>query len=235
MSNNLYQEFIKRYFQEEGITYTKWSEIQPLYLRYRARCLKMRPQSYEQFRNLCLFESPRKTKYTEKGSLKDGCKQGWNQSQITQPLKEEKDYAGAYYTAKRARVSYKLNYKASPKKEDFELWKDFKAAYDDWRYLKDQLADYEAVKAILNRPANNKKPDLIPNEGGDMKRYHYMFEFPWLVRYALKCLGGTFPIECFPDTLTDYKDELKSLLDKQREAFEKEPVNFPLEIGKWIL
>ena len=225
MSNELYKEFIKRYFQEEGITYSSWKEIQPLYLRYRGRSLKMKPETYEQFKNLCLFESQRHCKYDDKGSLKEGETAGWGKSEEKEQ-KRNYNYSGVWNTGRFARVNYKLNYKAPPKKEDFELWKDFKAAYDDWRYLKDQLADYEAVKAILNKSTNKRKPDLIPNEGGDMKRYHYMFEYPWLIRYALKCLGGTYPIECFPESLNDYREELRELLDEQRESYNKEPVNF---------
>lgn len=224
MSNELYKEFILRYFKEEGITYSNWKEIQPLYLRYRGRCLKMKPQTYEQFRNLCLFESQRHCKYDDKGSLKEDETTGWNKSEEKE---QKRNYAGACYTGQRTRVNYKLNYKDPPKKEDFEFPMEWRRAYRDWSYLKDQLADYEAVKAILNRPVNNRKPDLIPNEGCDMKRYHYMFEYPFLIRYALRCLSGEYPTEAYPEVLNEIKDELQSLLDSQKEAFEKEgPANF---------
>lgn len=228
MSNELYKEFIKRYFKEQGITYTKWSEIQPLYLRYRGRCVKLRPETYEQFKNLCLFESRRHLKYDDSGNLKEGETAGWSKSE------QKRNYAGAFYTGQRARVNYKLNYKAPPKKEDFEFAMEWRKAYQDWSYLKDQLADYEAVKAILNRPASKRKPDLIPNENGDMKRYHYMFEYPFLIRYALRCLSGEYPVECFPDALTEVKGELQELLNKQRKVLEEEPVDFEFEVKKWI-
>lgn len=117
--------------------------------------------------------------------------------------------------------NYKLNCKAPPKKEDFEFPMEWRAAHKDWKYLKNQLADYESVKAVLSKPTNKRKPDLIPNTGCDRKKYHFKFEYPWLIRYALKCLGGTFPIECYPDALTDYREELQELLDKQRESYSR--------------
>lgn len=224
-----YQEFIKRYLTEQGVPLSPWKDVQPLYLRYRGRCLKLKPQNYEQFKNLCLFESNRHTKYDDKGTLKDGCLQGWNKT--TQPLedvnpesKEKREYAGVSGIGQRARASFKLNYKAPPKKEDFEHPMEWRRAYYDWTYLRDELVDYAAVKAVLNKPANKRKPDLIPNEGCDMKRYHFMFELPYLIRYALKCLGGTFPIECFPESLNDYREELQELLDKQRNSYNQEPI-----------
>lgn len=229
----LYQEFIKRYLTEQGVPLSPWKDVQPLYLRYRARCLKMKPSNYQAFLNLCCFESTRaNTKYDDKGTLKEGKHKG---VQTEEEKEQKRKYAGVQYTRQLSSMNYKLNYKAPPKKEDFEHPMEWRAAYRDWAYLKAELADYEAVKAVLNKPVNKRKPDLIPNEGGDMKRYHFMFEYPFMIRYALKCLGGTFPIECFPESLNDYKDELQELLNKQRNSYNQEPLNFPWEVGKWIL
>ena len=203
-----YQEFIKRYFQEEGITYSNWKEIQPLYLRYRARCLKSKPETYEQFKNLCLFESNRKTKYDTKGELKEGAQVGWER-------KDKKEATGSRDVICRLRKDYKLNYKAPPKKEDFELVVDYRLAYKDWSYLKDELADYEAVKALIEEFENGQHTAAV----GDNNRQYY--QYPYLVRYALKCLSGEYPIEAYPECLSDYREELQSLLDKQREAYSK--------------
>lgn len=181
----------------------------------------MRPTSYQQFLNLCTFESSRKTKYDLQGNLKDGYEQGW--SKTTQPLKEEKDYAGAYYTAKRARDSYKLDYKEPPRKEDFELDKDYRKARQDWSYFKDQLAEYAAVKAL---ESTQWKKLLPPKEDSDFQGHRYIFQYPWLIRYALRCLSREYPPECFPEVLNDYKEELREKLQQQREAFSREPVNF---------
>lgn len=221
-----YQEFVKRYLTEQGIPLSPWESVKPLYLRYRGRCLKNQPETYEQFLHLCTFEPLRKTKYDDQGNLKDGCKQGWNKT--TQPLedvnpkgKEKREYAGVSAIGQRARASFKLNYKAPPKKEDFEYPMEWRRAYYDWTYLRDELVDYAAVKAVLNKPVNKRKPDLIPNKGCGGKRYHYMFELPWLIKYALKCLSGVYPAECFPEPLNGIKEELKELLNKQKEAYSK--------------
>ena len=204
-----YQEFIKRYFQEEGITYSNWKEIQPLYLRYRARCLKMKPETYESFLNLCTFNSNRKTKYTEKGELKEGEKVGWEN-------KGKKEATGSRDVICRLRKDYKLNYKAPPKKEDFEVGTDYRLAFKDWSYLKDELADYEAVKVLIEEFENGQHTTAVGDNNHDL-----LLNYPWLIRYALKCLGGTIPAECFPEPLNSYRKELEELLNKQKEAYSK--------------
>lgn len=187
-----YQEFIKRYLREEGITYSNWKEIQPLYLRYRARCLKMQPENYEQFLNLCTFESTRaNTKYDMHANLLEG------KHRIHFCKKDQKrKYRDIQGTGQQARANYKLNYK-------------------DWSYLKYALADYEAVKSLIEEFENGQHTAAV----GDNNQYYY--QYPYLVRYALKCLGGTIPAECFPEPLNSYKEELQELLNKQKEAYSK--------------
>lgn len=231
--NRKYKDFIKQYLTEQGVDFSCYETYKPLYLRYRARCLKMKPDTYQAFLNLCCFESTRaNTKYDMHANLLEGKHKG---IQTEEEKEQKRNYRGTWYTRQQASMNYKLNYKAPPKKEDFEFPMEWRKAYLDWSYLKAELADYEAVKAVLNKPTNKGKPDRIPNEGCDMKRYHYMFEFPYLIRYALKCLGGTYPIECFPESLNDYRQELQELLNKQRNSYNQEPLNFPWEVGKWIL
>lgn len=202
-----YQEFIKKFLSEKGITFSSWKEIQPLYLRYRARCLKMKPESYKEFLNLCTFESNRKTKYTDKGELKEGEKAGWEN-------KGKKEATGSRDVICRLRKDYKLNYKAPPKKEDFEVATDYRLAYKDWSYLKDELADYEAVKELIEEFENGQHTAAVGDNNHDL-----LLNYPWLIKYALKCLGGIIPAECFPESLNSYKEELQNLLDKQREAY----------------
>ena len=204
-----YQEFVKRYLTEQGIPLSPWTSVQPLYLRYRARCLKMKPESYEQFKNLCLFESTRKTKYTDKGELKEGEKTGWDK-------KEDTVRAGTRDRICRIRKDYKLNYKAPPKKEDFEVAADYRLAYKDWSYLKDELADYEAVKAFIEKFESGQHTAATGENNHDL-----LLNYPWLIKYALKCLGGTIPEECFPEVLNNYREELEELLNKQKEAYSK--------------
>lgn len=207
----MYQEFVKRYLTEQGITYSNWKEIQPLYLRYRARCLKMKPETYEQFLNLCTFESNRKTKYDIKGELKEGEEAGWS----NKDKKVEKAGAtGSRDVICRLRKDYKLNYKAPPKKEDFELDMDYRLAYKDWSYLKYALADYEAVKSLIEEFENGQHTAAVGDNNHDL-----LLNYPWLIRYALRCLSGVYPAECFPEPLNNYKEELKELLNKQKEAY----------------
>lgn len=202
-----YQVFIKEYLKEQSIPLKPWEVAKPLYLRYRARCLKLKPESYEQFKNLCLFESTRKTKYTDKGELKEGEKAGWEN-------KGKKEATGSRDVICRIRKDYKLNYKAPPKKEDFEVAADYRLAYKDWSYLKYALADYEAVKSLIEEFENGQHTAAV----GD-NNHELLLNYPWLIRYALKCLGGTIPAECFPEPLNSYKEELQNLLDKQKEAY----------------
>ena len=197
-----YQEFIKRYLTEQGIPLSPWESVKPLYLRYRARCLKSKPETYQQFLNLCTFESNRKTKYTEKGELKEGENAGWEN-------KGKKEATGSRDVLCRIRRDYKLNYKAPPKKEDFELGVDYRLAYKDWSYLKEQLADFEGVKVAI------KKVEKQAVESGIEAR-NYFTTYPFLIRYALRCLSGEYPIEAYPEVLTDLREELEELLNQQR-------------------
>ena len=48
-----------------------------------------------------------------------------------------------------------------------------------------------------------------------------LLNYPWLIRYALRCLSGVYPIECFPEVLNERREELQELLNKQKEAFSK--------------
>lgn len=217
-SNASYRQWILNYLKEQGVDLSCYKAYKPLYLRYRARCLKLKPTTERSFRNLCTFESTRHTKYDDKGVLKEG------ETTTRKDYDKPKDYASAYYTAKRARDEYKkLNYKEPPKKEDFELDKDYRKARQDYNYIRDQLAEYESVKAL---DSTHWKKLLPPGEGSYFQRHRYMFRYPFMIRYALRCLSGEYPPECYPDALTEIKGELQELLDKQREVLQQEPVNF---------
>ena len=202
-----YQEFIKRYLAEQGIPLSPWESVKPLYLRYRARCLKSKPETYEQFKNLCTFKSNRKTKYDTKGELKEGENAGWEN-------KGKKEATGSRDTICRIRKDYKLNYKAPPKKEDFEVGTDYRLAYKDWSYLKYALADYEAVKSLIEEFENGQHTAAVGDNNHDL-----LLNYPWLIKYALRCLAGVHPIEAYPEPLNSYKEELQNLLDKQKEAY----------------
>lgn len=205
-----YQRFVKRYITEQlGIPLSPWESVKPLYLRYRARCLKSKPENYEQFLNLCTFESNRKTKYDTKGELKEGEEAGWER-------KSKKEATGSRDVICRLRKDYKLRYEAPPKKEDFELDVDYRLAYKDWSYLKYALADYEAVKSLIEEFENGQHTTAVGDNTHDL-----FLNYPWLIKYALRCLSGVYPAECFPEPLNSYKEELEELLNKQKEAYSK--------------
>ena len=205
-----YQEFVKQYLMEQGVPLSPWISVQPLYLRYRARCLKMKPETYQQFLNLCTFESSRKTKYDIKGGLKEGEKVGWEN-------KDKKEATGTRDSICRLRKDYKLNYKAPPKREDFESVTDYGLAYKDHSYLKYALADYEAVKSLIEEFENGQHTAATEDHNHDL-----LLNYPWLIKYALRCLSGVYPAECFPEPLNGMKEDLEKLLNKQKEAFEKD-------------
>ena len=200
-----YQEFIKQYLVEQGVPLSPWTSVQPLYLRYRARCLKLQPETYQQFLNLCTFESSRKTKYDMHANLLEGEKVGWDKKDV--PRAGSRDVI---------RKDYKLNYKAPPKKEDFELDVDYRLAYKDWSYLKAELSDYEAVKSLIEEFENGQHTAATGDNNHDL-----LLNYPWLIKYALRCLSGVYPAECFPEPLNSYKEELQELLNKQKEAYSK--------------
>ena len=200
-----YQVFIKKFLSEQGIPLKPWEAAKPLYLRYRARCLKMKPETYQQFLNLCTFESTRAgTKYTDKGELKEGKTAGWEKKEYTAR-------AGTRDSICRIRKDYKLNYKAPPKKEDFEVATDWRIAYKEWSYLKDQLSDFEGVKVAIEKIS---KQEIAP-----IVEPRYLTTYPFLIKYALRCLSGEYPAESFPEVLNNYREELQNLLDKQKEAY----------------
>lgn len=182
-----YQVFVKRYLTEQDIPLSPWESVKPLYLRYRARCLKLQPETYEQFRNLCTFNPSRKTKYDIKGELKEGEKVGWEK-------KDRKEATGS--------------------RDVVCIRKDYRLAHKDWSYLKDELADYEAVKALIEEFENGQHTAAVRSNKHDL-----LLNYPWLIKYALKCLSGVYPAECFPEPLNSYKEELKELLNKQKEAY----------------
>lgn len=202
-----YKQWILNYLKEQGIDLSCYERYNPLYLRYRARCLKMKPTTEHAFRNLCTFKSTRaNTKYDDKGELKEGKQKRIKTGEAT----------GSRDVICRLRKDYKLNYKAPPKKEDFELDIDFRLAYKDWSYLKYALADYEAVKSLIEEFENGQHTAAVGDNNHDL-----FLNYPWLIKYALKCLSGVYPAECFPEPLNNYREELKELLNKQKEAYSK--------------
>lgn len=207
-----YKQWILNYLKEQGVDLSCYERYKPLYLRYRARCLKMKPTTEHAFRNLCTFKSTRaNTKYDMHANLLEGAQAGWE----NKGKKVEKAGAtGSRDVICRLRKDYKLNYKAPPKKEAFEIGTDYRLAYKDWSYLKYALADYEAVKSLIEEFENGQHTAAVGDNNHDL-----FLNYPWLIKYALRCLSGVYPAECFPEPLNNYREELKELLNKQKEAY----------------
>lgn len=201
-----YKQWILNYLKEQGVDLSCYERYKPLYLRYRARCLKLKPTTEHAFRNLCTFKSTRaNTKYDMHANLLE------EKHKIHFYKKEA---TGSRDVICRLRKDYKLNYKAPPKKEDFEVGTDYRLAYKDWSYLKDELADYEAVKSLIEEFENGQHTAAVGDNNHDL-----LLNYPWLIKYALRCLSGLYPAECFPEPLNSYREELQNLLDKQKEAY----------------
>lgn len=204
-----YKQWILNYLKEQGVDLSCYERYKPLYLRYRARCLKLKPTTEHAFRNLCTFESTRaNTKYDMHANLLE------EKHKIH--FCKKVGATGSRDVICRLRKDYKLNYKAPPKKEDFEVGTDYRLAYKDWSYLKDELADYEAVKSLIEEFENGQHTAAVGDNNHDL-----FLNYPWLIKYALRCLSEVYPAECFPESLNSYKEELKELLNKQKEAYSK--------------
>ena len=143
-----YAKWIKAYLNSQGIFTGK--EYSILYNRYKARCLKYTPQSYESFLNLCTFDKLRNKKGQEVTLDKP------------RPFNEEK-------------------------------W--IKEQKKQWEEYKDRMERYRSDK-IRNLSQVNEQKDKMP----------YLFKF------ALRCLTGKYPIECYPESLEEYREELLKLL-----------------------
>lgn len=77
--------------------------------------------------------------------------------------------------------------------------------FNEEKFWKDQKKDFEAWKARMLRYHEDKVHNQVQiNEEKD--RMPYMFKF------SLRCLAGVYPIECYPEQLNEYKEELMKLI-----------------------
>ena len=83
------------------------------------------------------------------------------------------------------------------------------------KWIKGQKKDFEEWKKRMFRYREDKIRNLMQQgENGRMKDW-----MPYLFKFALKCLSGTYPIECFPESLEGYKEELQNLLNSEQIFF----------------
>lgn len=91
---------------------------------------------------------------------------------------------------------------SKPKERPFneeKFWKDQKKEWGEWKKRMQHYRD--------DRIHNQKQQG---ETGREKDRMPYMFSI------ALKCLGGTYPIECFPERLEEFRKELLELLNSTK-------------------
>lgn len=72
-------------------------------------------------------------------------------------------------------------------------------------WLKDQKKEWEEYKIRMKWYREDKIRRPV-EKGKEKDRMPYLFKF------AIRCLAGVYPIECFPETLNEYKKELENYL-----------------------
>ncbi len=184
-------DWIRDYLQSMGIDTYDWKEYRTLYLRYRARIRKYKPTTYQEFLNTCTFRKQRKRGV---GDIDLGDYEvelgGWSKKKPKGLPKDKK-----------------------PKELEINIPEDPPFPMEKW--LKGQKKDFEEWKKRMFRYREDKIRNLTQQgENGRLKD-----RMPYLFKFALKCLSGTYPEECFPEVLNDYKEELQEMLLNEQRIF----------------
>ena len=185
-------DWIRDYLQSMGIDTSDWREYQTLYLRYRARIRKYKPTTYQEFLQTCTFRKQRKIGVGAE-DLGDYSVElgGWGKKKVKKPKGSP-------------RVLKELEIK-TPEDPPFPMEK----------WIREQKKDWENYKARMKRYREDKIRNLTQQgETGRLRDY-----MPFLFKFALKCLSGTYPEECFPESLEEYKEELQDLLNSEQIFF----------------
>lgn len=181
-------EWIRNYLQEQGVDTSCWDSYGILYNRYRARIRKYKPKTYQEFLATCTFRKQRRRGCGPE-DLGDYERElgGWGKKKARKKAKKPKEL-------KELKIII-------PEDPPFPME----------RWLKDQKKEWEQYKLRMKRYREDKIRNLTQQgENGRMKD-----RIPYLFRYALRCLSGTYPEECFPETLNSYKEELQKLLEEE--------------------
>ena len=181
-------QWIMDYLKSQGVDISCWDSYGVLYLRYKARCRKFKPQDYGQFLNTCCFRKQRKLGVGAEDlgdyTIELG---GWGKKKVKKP---------------RVLKELEINIPGDP---PFPMEK----------WLKGQKKDFEEWKKRMFRYREDKIRNLTQQgENGRLKD-----RMPYLFKFALKCLSGTYPEECFPEVLNDYKEELQEMLLNEQRIF----------------
>lgn len=182
--------WIKDYLKSQNVDISNWESYGPLYNRYSARIRKYNPQNYQQFLNLCTFQKQRKNHSGGK-DLGDWQKElgGWKKK-VKPEVPEVPEVPGELKVPT------------------------FHPSFNEERWIRDEKKDFEAWKKRCQHYRDGRITNTTQSSGETGRLKDRM---PYIFRYAMKCLGGTYPIECFPEVLNDYKEELLELLNSQRE------------------
>lgn len=86
--------------------------------------------------------------------------------------------------------------------------------FNEERWFKDELRGYNDYKVRMAR----YRDDLVRNQE---KVNEEKDRIPYLFLLAIRCLSGRLPEECFPEVLSDYREELQRMLDEQRRSFKE--------------
>lgn len=94
-----------------------------------------------------------------------------------------------------------LGKESKPKESPFNEEKWWKSQKKEWKEYKLRMQHYRDGR-ILNTT------QIEMSEKGRMKDFP-----PYTFKFALRCLKGIYPTECFPAELEDYREELQSYLE----------------------
>ena len=84
--------------------------------------------------------------------------------------------------------------------------------FNEKKYWKEQEKEWKEYKARMKHYRDERITNLKQQgETGKWKDFP-----PCMFKFALRCLSGRIPEECFPERLNGYREELKSLLDDQK-------------------
>lgn len=74
--------------------------------------------------------------------------------------------------------------------------------FNEEKWWKDEKKEWEEYKARMQR----YREDRIHNHEQINKEKDYM---PYMFKFSLRCLAGVYPIECYPEELESYREELQ--------------------------
>lgn len=83
--------------------------------------------------------------------------------------------------------------------------------FDEEKWWKDQKKEWELYKLRMQ----HYRDDRIHNQKQQGETGREKDLIPYAFKLALKCLAGRIPIECYPEELEVYREELQNLLDEE--------------------